>query len=176
MIGLKSDPWVACSPDAIAWMNPKAVGLTEIDGEVLWSVEIKTSVTTSSLDVSLGSTTNESITCTVGDDIFLNMVPFKERGQLIQQSVVLNVVNVITCKPVRLPFYCFALSPFHKIYGKTVTLSSTTFVTKSCRGRIVIQSLIQGGQIHRSGQRWERNFYFGRCWLLLSKTMDLSAL
>jgi transposase-like protein len=99
MFAKRETPWLACSPDGIC--------LLEIDGfnfgnedetyteAVIATVEIKTSVTDSSLSKNLGCLSADPVVCHVGDDSFRKHVPEIHVGQILQQMLVLGVIHVV---------------------------------------------------------------------------------
>lgn len=95
MLALKDEQWIACSPDAIALLNPadlsSAFGLIDGDELIIASVEIKTSIASSSLDVTHRHASLDVIYCRIGDHEFVRRIPLKHCGQLLQQSLVLDV-------------------------------------------------------------------------------------
>jgi hypothetical protein len=116
MIAKKGKEWLACSPDGIAILNldhctmaynpflaPSAsnvppwrsTGLGEArlataGRFVLSSVEIKTSVSTSSLQRSTAAASRDVTLCTVGDQTFKELVPEQHVGQVLHQMIVLK--------------------------------------------------------------------------------------
>ena len=96
MVARKEESWLACTADGIAVIDHTVLGpdgLTERNelGGILASVEIKTSVASSSLDRAIGTATADSITCEFGDATFRQYIPETHMGQVIQQLPVLRV-------------------------------------------------------------------------------------
>ena len=101
MLAKSNASWLACSPDGIALIDTKdsistgSATNAEQEGLVIASVEIKTSVATSSLDRGVGRATVDIVFCTVGDDQFKKYIPKEHIGQMIQQMIVLCLNYVI---------------------------------------------------------------------------------
>lgn len=117
MFALQNEPWIACSPDAIAWLHPVDLcakfGLIDNGPPFLASVEIKTSVASSSLDIALGNASQDVVYCYVGDDEFVKRIPLGHVGQLLQQALVLDVnfVVYVASSETGILFICIALIP-----------------------------------------------------------------
>lgn len=97
---MKSDPWIACSPDGVAWISLDKVGFPSSD-PALTSFEIKNIVASSSMDRSLSHARGVVCKCVLGDILFLQTIPVNHSPQLIKQALVLEkdyVVYVFTSK------------------------------------------------------------------------------
>lgn len=95
MFARADDEWVACSPDALALVDTNSLGLSDSDTPELASVEIKTSIASSSLDRALRVASVDVKTCIVGDAAFRSLVPREHTGQILHQMVVLSVRLVV---------------------------------------------------------------------------------
>lgn len=90
MLSIKLRPWPACSPDRIAFIKPREVGIPS-NQLALASVEIKTSLAALSLDRSLRNSMCPVCKCVAGDPVFVEKIPKQHAGKIIQQATVLNV-------------------------------------------------------------------------------------
>ena len=117
MLGMGDQDWFACSSDAIAVINPLALGFTQprTEGDGPWlnetavaTVEIKTCVAASSLDKSIEKATVDVVTCSVGDEIFQRYVPESQMGQILHQFEVAKpmFVNYISASESGLLYIC----------------------------------------------------------------------
>lgn len=110
MLGDLSNPWLAASPDGVALLTISELkyaqcpgscpvdcsfhdfasgNLSSAHGEVA-SLEIKTSVASSSLQRNVRRASVDVVTCIVGDDVFNRMIPKEHVGQMVQQMCVLQ--------------------------------------------------------------------------------------
>ena len=103
MLGQKFDSWLACSPDGVALLDVSLLSF-DLDSSgdephpntlSLASIEIKTSVSRSSLDRALQRATMDIICCTLGDAVSLEHVPEEHVGQVLHQMVVMSVNYVV---------------------------------------------------------------------------------
>ena len=120
MIAKRGKPWMACSPDGIAVIDlnnlpvftphqncqsetqlsssetPQYNKLPALEGCcVLCSVEIKTSVATSSLERSIQLASVDVKVCRVGDITFRTLFPEAHIGQILHQMLVLRINHVM---------------------------------------------------------------------------------
>lgn len=99
MLSKKNETWLACSPDCVALIDLSVLGMARDDVQggqlAIASVEIKTSITQSSLDRALSHATAEVVRCSVGDATFRQYVPIEHMGQALHQMVVLSVNYLI---------------------------------------------------------------------------------
>lgn len=99
MLGKSDAQWPACSPDGVALIDATQLQFQCVEhptsSSKLASVEIKTSVTRSSLDRALGRATVDVICCSVGDNVFIEYIPKEHVGQILQQTIVLSVNYVL---------------------------------------------------------------------------------
>ena len=96
MVSRKEESWLACSADGIAIIDHKELGLegfteSKALGGIIASVEIKTSVASSSLDRVIAIATADAIICEFGDATSRQYIPEIHMGQVIQQMLVLRV-------------------------------------------------------------------------------------
>lgn len=80
--------------DALAWVDPSNFEPTTGSDDVqhaLSSVEIKTSVASSSIDRSLSYSSPDKIVCSIRDDIFVEKIPLAHFGKILQLEMVLDV-------------------------------------------------------------------------------------
>lgn len=101
MVAKADASWLACctaSIDIIATQDLfPIINQTSVEqnGTAITSVEIKTSVESSSLDRDLGNATLNIISYTVGDGQFHSYIPKEHIGQIIQQRNVLCLNRVV---------------------------------------------------------------------------------
>ena len=103
MLAKKEVDWLACSPDGVALIDVSSLNFGTDSGEIehhtealsVSSVEIKTSISRTSLDRALQCATMEIICCNVGDNTFRKYIPAEHMGQVLHQMIVLSVNYVI---------------------------------------------------------------------------------
>lgn len=84
-----------CSPDAVAWIDVAQLGISAVKGLPFASVEIKTSVSASSLDRALQNASEDEMIATVGDGNFVKTILHDHSDQIRQQALVLLIHYII---------------------------------------------------------------------------------
>lgn len=84
-------PWIACSPDGVAWIDLTALCVESGCTHTAASVEIKTSIAASSLDPAMHNASIDVVSCVVRDDNFKKLIPQQHCGQILQHALLLAV-------------------------------------------------------------------------------------
>jgi hypothetical protein len=95
MLTKRHERWLACSPDGIAIIDRRALGIANESNVVIAAVEIKTSISRTAIDSQLAGMVCDVISCAVGDTAFKKFVPEGHIGQLLHQMLVLRLNHVL---------------------------------------------------------------------------------
>lgn len=85
MLVLHGFSWTACYPDGVSMIEEVAIGMDRFSELQMASVDTKTSVSSSIVDRTLQHTTQEIITCQVGDETFLKVITINHIGGILHK-------------------------------------------------------------------------------------------
>lgn len=95
MLCMKDSNWFDCSPESVALIDVQGLDVNGEHVPQLASVEFKTIVASSSLDKAHRHLSPDFSYCTMGDSNFVRLIPQNHCGQLLQQSVFLQLQYVV---------------------------------------------------------------------------------
>jgi hypothetical protein len=95
MLTKRHERWIACSPDGIAIIDFRALGIANESNVVIAAVEIKTSISRTTIDSQLEGMVCDVISCAVEGTAFKIFVPEGDIGQFLHQMLVLRRNHVL---------------------------------------------------------------------------------
>lgn len=79
--------WLACSPDAVAWIDVTQLGIFSFRYLQFVTVKLKTSFAASSVDCALRTASVNALIAAVEDRIFVKTIPHEHHCRIVQQAL-----------------------------------------------------------------------------------------